>query len=379
MRFGTTALVLGCVLVAASCGGGSTAEPGGTTTTAVPTTAAPTTTTSTAPTTTRPPTTTTTTTTTTAMPPPELATGLLCRDVEAAGYGFAEALAYWVREGLPDRMDEDGDGIPCETVYPAAEVDAVLDFDAANPLPAGKLCRDVNAAGYGFLDALAYWVREGAPARMDADHNGLPCETVYAWGDILAVMAFDGAAYESPEPPPGVTIGDIATDVQGRLQAWWDGESDHPEGVLGPFRVTCEDEDARVTEGDVFACAGLPNTAPDFQLDPVGIVFLVLDDNGKVSATWGTDVPDRTEVYGAMFDEVGSGFLCKDLVESDDAGYFTARGGTPMGNYFSALLYWFLDGMPGRMDEDGDGIPCETVFGQDAIETVWSGGGLAEL
>ena len=378
MRFRTTALFLGCVLVAASCGGGSTAEPGATTTTAASTTAAPIPTT-TIPLTTTSTTTTTTTTTTTKPPPPELAAGLLCRDVRAAGYGFAEALAYWVREGMPDRMDDDGDGIPCETVYSVSEVDAVLEFDAADVVPAGKLCRDVDAAGYGFAEALAYWVREGEPARMDADHNGLPCETVYAWGDILAVMAFDGASYESPKPPPGMTIGAIAADVQQRLQTWWDGETDHPAGVLGPFRVTCEDEDTRVTKGDVFACAGLPNTAPDFELDPVGIVFLVLDDEGKVSAIWGTDVPDRTEVYGGMLDEVGSGFLCSELVESDEAGYFTARGGTPLGNYFSALLYWFLDGRPDRMDEDGDGIPRESVFSKDAIDAVWNGGALAEL
>jgi hypothetical protein len=33
-------------------------------------------------------------------------------------------VAYWYDEGLPDRMDADGNGIPCETVYPAAVVQA---------------------------------------------------------------------------------------------------------------------------------------------------------------------------------------------------------------------------------------------------------------
>ncbi len=297
----------------------------------------------------------------------------------SAGYGFTDALAYWVREGMPARMDEDGDGIPCETVYPSADIDAVLTFDAGAAIAAGEVCRDVNAAGYGFTDALAYWVREGAPARMDADHNGLPCETVYGWDEILAVMAFDGAPYESPEPPPGVTIASIAADVQRQLQAAWDAEPDRPEGVLGPLQVTCEDSTRLVAMGDVFACAGVPDTEPDFLLDPAGVVFLVLDDDGAVSATWGTDVPDQTEVFRDMYEEVGTGLLCRDLVESDEAGYFSAYGGTPMGNYFHALLYWFLDGMPDRMDADGDGVPCETVFSQDAIDAVWSGGALAGL
>lgn len=35
-------------------------------------------------------------------------------------------MAYWLREGIPDRMDIDLDGIPCQTVYPEAEVQAFL-------------------------------------------------------------------------------------------------------------------------------------------------------------------------------------------------------------------------------------------------------------
>jgi hypothetical protein len=48
--------------------------------------------------------------------------GLLCRDLEAKGYSYAEAIDYWQAAGQPSRMDIDGNGIPCETVYPAAEV-----------------------------------------------------------------------------------------------------------------------------------------------------------------------------------------------------------------------------------------------------------------
>ena len=53
-------------------------------------------------------------------------------------------------------------------------------------LAPGLFCRDLNAAGFGYSDAVAYWVSEGEPDRMDADHNGIPCETVYSETDILA-------------------------------------------------------------------------------------------------------------------------------------------------------------------------------------------------
>lgn len=367
-------LVLSGCLVAGSCGGGSTAEPvaGGpaptTTTTTATTPTPPTTTSTTAPI--------TTTTTTAAPAPTPLEAGLLCSDVAAAGYGFAEALAYWVREGMPERMDADGNGVPCETVYAAAERNAVLAFEAGAPLQEGLLCGDLAASGYGFAAALAYWVRQGTPDRMDADHNRLPCETVYEWSDIVAVIGFDGALYESPPPREGATVATIVAAVQERLDAEFAAQDDPPEGVLGPIRLTCDDADRIVRLGDVFACAGLPQTTPGFQLDSVGIVFLVLDDDGAVSATWGTDVPDSTPALEAMYDEVGTGLSCRDLVDSDRAGFFSGCCGTPLGNYSRALLYWFMDGMPDRMDADRNGIPCESVFPTEGIEATWNGGAL---
>lgn len=45
--------------------------------------------------------------------------------VEVPGWGglnYNEALSYWYLEGRPTRMDVGGDGVPCTTVYTAAEV-----------------------------------------------------------------------------------------------------------------------------------------------------------------------------------------------------------------------------------------------------------------
>jgi hypothetical protein len=49
--------------------------------------------------------------------------GLLCRDLASRGYGYAEAVQYWMVDGRPDRMDADRNGIPCETVYTETEVE----------------------------------------------------------------------------------------------------------------------------------------------------------------------------------------------------------------------------------------------------------------
>lgn len=126
--------------------------------------------------------------------PTQLPTGLLCRDLLARGYNYAEAVAYWASDGRPDRMDEDRNGYPCETVYDTAEVVAYWGFDPQNgggggtgsvyDLPSGLFCRDLLAMGYSYVDAVTYWNLEGQPSRMVA--ADLPCETTYPTADVVA-------------------------------------------------------------------------------------------------------------------------------------------------------------------------------------------------
>ena len=46
-------------------------------------------------------------------------------------------------------------------------------------LPSGLLCRDLKAQGYTWANAIDYWNYWGQPDHMDIDLNGIPCETVY--------------------------------------------------------------------------------------------------------------------------------------------------------------------------------------------------------
>ena len=147
-----------------------------------------------------PPTTTTEATSSTTAPPATTAppvtsapigevrqapAGLLCKDLNAQGYSYSDAVDYWRVNGQPDRMDADKNGIPCETVYPRSDVvaywpAATYEASVSYGLPSGLLCRDLQARGVGVYDAVRYYIWEGFPARMDADGNGIPCETVYS-------------------------------------------------------------------------------------------------------------------------------------------------------------------------------------------------------
>jgi hypothetical protein len=59
--------------------------------------------------------------------------GLFCRDLlalypgdqRASALTYLLVLAYWFQDGEPDRMDADLNGIPCETLFDPAAVEAV--------------------------------------------------------------------------------------------------------------------------------------------------------------------------------------------------------------------------------------------------------------
>jgi hypothetical protein len=51
----------------------------------------------------------------------------------------------------------------------------------------GLFCRDLKALGYTYVDAVDYWLIEQRPNRMDADRNGIPCETVWPPADVIAL------------------------------------------------------------------------------------------------------------------------------------------------------------------------------------------------
>ncbi len=121
-------------------------------------------------------------------PAPEdvgLQRGLTCHDLAGLTepIGYEDVLAYWIGYGKPQELDRDDNGIPCDQ-EPEPLYEPTLFADL--PDEADLFCRDLNALGHDFADAIAYWVREGSPDRMDADRNGFPCETVFPKEEIDA-------------------------------------------------------------------------------------------------------------------------------------------------------------------------------------------------
>jgi hypothetical protein len=87
-------------------------------------------------------------------------------------------------------------------------------------LVVGRYCAAMHAAGWSFAEAQAYYEAHGRPAHMDADGDGIPCETVY--GEVGEPRPAPGAqencdpAYPDeclPPPPPDLDCADIGHGV----------------------------------------------------------------------------------------------------------------------------------------------------------------------
>ena len=142
--------------------------------------------------------------------------GMYCRDLatEEEYPPYWVAVLYWLAEGEPPRMDADGDGIPCETIYPEEFIRGFLenpslirhDDPKIDDLEPGMRCRDLRWWMAFYEQALGYYFSEGLPARMDADGDGIPCETVYEEAETFG-------DWERQNMPSDLTCADLAEET----------------------------------------------------------------------------------------------------------------------------------------------------------------------
>ena len=72
-------------------------------------------------------------------------------------------------------------------------------------LPVGLKCKDLVARGLTYDDAYEYWNLHGHPPLMDADSNGVPCETVYPASVVAAYLHAHGLGAPTPTAPAPTT------------------------------------------------------------------------------------------------------------------------------------------------------------------------------
>ena len=201
--------------------------------------------------------------------------------------------------------------------------------------------------------------------------------------DTTTTSAPDGQSTSAPTTAPpstapadGATVASVVAATQRDLDEEFAANPDPAPQVLGAIELSC-DRSGPVRAGDLLACTGTPRTEPGFELDPVGVLFVVLDDVGTVAWTTGTDLPGDDQALERLTASATPGLFCRDLVDPElqtEAGFFGAATTNESFGYFLSVVYWFVEGRPERMDEEGNGIPCETVHDSDVVAAVWRGG-----
>ncbi len=239
-------------------------------------------------------------------------------------------------------------------------------------LEAGLFCRDLNAFGYHYAAAVTYWTREGSPDRMDADRNGIPCETVYPAADVLAFWG-DPLPTTTQPPTDTTTVRAVVNWIQAGIDAAF-AQSDPPDSILGPSQLDCADAGSIRVGGVLSCMLWTNHDRDfEFEDAGVTIYVLDTEGRAAWSAgTDGPGSTE--ELQSAHARVPSGLFCRDLLNPDVSAHPFSAFGRPPTSGFFWSLVYWSLEGEPDRMDADRNGIPCETLYDASDVASVLAGG-----
>ena len=169
------------------------------------------------------------------------------------------------------------------------------------------------------------------------------------------------------------TVATVAAWIQDQLDEEYT-QPDPVHGILGPWQIRCS-ETGEIAVGGVFVCDVVPNERNTVAWESGTAVIYVLDATGRAAWSTASDNPATTAALRSTYDRTPHGLLCRELMTPDVAPHpFDLSTTTPENAYFWALVYWSLEGEPDRMDADGNGVPCETLFEPEVVATVLARG-----
>ncbi len=149
-----------------------------------------------------------------------------------------------------------------------------------------------------------------------------------------------------------ITVADVERDLEATINA---------DGTY-PGEAICQAR-GELSDWQVLSCGYNPVPAAEF-----GPIYLVMLDNRRYA--WGVggccDSSPAVEYYP-------EGLLCRDLLEPPPD--FEPGRWEPELDHLSyglAVWYWVAEGRPDRMDADGNGVPCETVYPKSEVDKYWA-------
>lgn len=149
-----------------------------------------------------------------------------------------------------------------------------------------------------------------------------------------------------------ITVADVERDLEATINA--DGA--HPGEAMCQAR-------GELSDWQVLSCGY--NPVPEAEFGPI---YLVMLDNRRYAWEVGGCCGSSPEV-----EYYPAGLLCRDLLEPPP-GFGSDRWQPELDHlsYGLAVWYWVAEGRPDRMDADGNGIPCETVYPKKDVDGYWA-------
>jgi hypothetical protein len=190
-------------------------------------------------------------------------------------------------------------------------------------------------------------------AVVDVDHAEYAIE-----GDVEAFYTWLQYDVPAREPAAALTVDRIVAEIERELET----------DAVAPREVTLScDADGTVHGGDVFVCAA--SSDPPEPVDWGSFVVAVLGED-LVALSTATDNPGSTAQLLELYAAAPSGLRCEDLRAGEAPFPFDVSTTDEVGASFWSIVYWNLEGQPARMDADLDGVPCETLYPDDAVAAV---------
>lgn len=291
--------------------------------------------------------------------------------------------------------------------------DSTADLHAAyEAVPDGLYCRDLasqdldvalfhsdsGSSEDGFFWSLVYWALEGQPDRMDADHNGIPCESLYDPAVVTAVL--EGGPIGSHEPPPlglalrpsGLGPIDFGTKGEGGVESleYYLGPADsditsHRSEVEAPPGGACYggyacDEFVRVLGWDSL---GLWVVISDLWLQPghavppqpIPMTFVSYGYTGGNSDV--VDTPEGIRQASLSTAEgIGIGSTAADLEAAYGASLSFGLGCGETAEFYVSLDDGFIAGSLIGVDLDADGrATVEPINPEATVASISAGAG----
>lgn len=228
--------------------------------------------------------------------------------------------------------------------YHASPDDYPPGTDSCATLAAPPADRDTRF-GLDYPALLHHWASLGQPTSMDPDGDGRPCEDTYPAAVISQVLASPLRAGPGPAPA-SLTTEDVRAHAQALLS-----------GFFSPMRLARCSSARPAAAGSTMACDVASANVDDFS---DRMYLIVLDDTG------GYVVIRDPVLHGfPSLEDYPPSSACRELSQPPPAGSGSfATADPPIGLAYGIVYYrWLALGRPSSWDEDGDGRPCEDVYG----------------